>query len=92
VSELGRAVAEKLKGAVPEVEVEAILRESRVTASAAVPTPVRLRVLEVAFSGVKRLKRPDSDGDGADEARVDQAGADVAGAGASVVTEPFEFT
>ncbi|WP_143532119.1 hypothetical protein [Saccharothrix sp. ALI-22-I] len=61
MSELGRAVTEKLKGAVPEEEVEVILRDSRVTVSAAVPTPVRLRVEEIEFSGVKRLRQPDAD-------------------------------
>lgn len=62
MSELARAVVEKLKGAVSEQAVDVILRESRVTTSATVPTPVRLRVLDVAFSGVKRLEAPDGDG------------------------------
>lgn len=61
MSELARAVAEKLKGAVSEQDVDVILREARVTTSATVPTPVRLRVLSVTFSGVKRLKAPDGD-------------------------------
>jgi hypothetical protein len=61
MSELGHAIAERLKVAVPEGDVEAILREARVTTSTAVPTPVRLRVLEVAFSGVKCLERREGD-------------------------------
>lgn len=64
MSELSRAVTDRLKGAVPEQEVEDILREARVTTAAAVPTPVRLRVLEVAFSGAKRLEPAHRDGAG----------------------------
>lgn len=59
MSELGRAVAEKLKDSVPNEDVESILLEAGVSTSATVPTPVRLRVLEVAFSGEKRLEAPD---------------------------------
>lgn len=64
MSELGRAVAQRLKGAVPEEEVETILRDARVAGSAIVPTPVRLRVQEVRFAGVKRLEQQ---GDGTTE-------------------------
>ena len=59
MSELAIMVAEKLRDAVPIDEVEMILSEAGVSTSAAVPTPVRLRVLDVAFSGVKRLEAPD---------------------------------
>lgn len=59
MSELGGAVAEKLRGSVPTQDVETILREAGVSTSATVPSPVRLRVLEVLFSGEKRLEAPD---------------------------------
>jgi hypothetical protein len=67
VSELGRAVAQRLKGAVPEEEIETVLRGARVAGSAVVPTPVRLRVQEVRFSGVKRFEQQ---GDGTTETVV----------------------
>jgi hypothetical protein len=44
---------------VPTEDVETILGEAGVSTSAMVPTPFRLRVLEVAFSGEKRLEAPD---------------------------------
>jgi hypothetical protein len=67
VSELGAAVTARLRGAVAEETVEAILAEARVATSAAIPTPVRLQVLRVEFSGVKVLTgdgRSDAAGDG----------------------------
>ncbi len=80
MSELGRAVTERLKGQVPETEVDDILRQARVTASAAVPTPVRLHVRSVGFSGMKS-PQPAQDV-GATAASVDELG----------VREPFEFS
>lgn len=58
MSELGRAVAEKLKDSVPTEDVEMILGQAGVSTSASVPKPVRLRVLKVVFSGKKRLEAP----------------------------------
>ncbi|MFC4951023.1 hypothetical protein [Pseudonocardia sp. GCM10023141] len=63
MSELGRAVTDKLKGAVPEQVVEEVLRDSQIITAAAVPTPVRLRILEISFSGTKRLRQTENDGD-----------------------------
>lgn len=77
MSELGLAVTDRLRGAVPEQVVEEVLRNAQVTAVAAIPTPVRLRVLEVNFSGTKRLRRPEEDGDGSGEDEV--------------ILEPLEF-
>jgi hypothetical protein len=79
VSELGRAITERLRGALPEQVVEDVLRNAQIATAAAIPTPVRLRVLEVRFSGTKRLRRPEEDGgDGAGETKVN--------------FEPLEFT
>ncbi|WP_308818035.1 hypothetical protein [Pseudonocardia alni] len=76
MSELGRAVTEKLKGAVPDQVVEEVLREAQIIATAAIPTPVRLLVHEVNFSGTKQLRGAEKDGDGKDE----------------VILEPLEFS
>lgn len=81
MSELGRAVTDKLKGKVPEQDVEGILRDAQVITAAAVPTPVRLRVLEVSFSGTKRLRRS-----------VDDDRDDNSSGRSEVVLEPFAFT
>jgi len=82
VSELGSAVAERPRGAVPEETVEAILTEARVATSAAVPTPVRLQVVSVQFSGSKVLTQDAGN----------TKGDATAGVGDGVTTEPFEFS
>lgn len=57
MSELARAVSERLKETTSAQDIESILRSAGITTSAAVPTPVRLRVLDVQFSGMKRLEQ-----------------------------------
>ncbi|MDQ1250280.1 MAG: hypothetical protein QG597_4659, partial [Actinomycetota bacterium] len=96
MSELGRAVAAKLK-AYELDEVEEVLREARISTAATVPKPVRLRVEQVAFHGIKRLRVPtqkdtatDAAASGGEEVKADADDAGLSGASARVEAAPSE--
>ncbi|GAB3350294.1 hypothetical protein [Modestobacter lapidis] len=96
MSKLAAAVTARLRDAVDEETVEAILTEARIPTSAAIPTPVGLQVLRVEFSGIKLLTGPTGDATDDDATAVDDATDDdrtgAGGSGAAVTTEPFTFS